>query len=158
MADIAIFPGSFDPFTLGHQDIVLRASRLFDKVVVAIGVNTSKNYLLQSETRLYIAQQVFEGNERVEVMLFDSLTVDLCNRLGARYIIRGLRSGTDFDYERNIAMMNASLNKNIETIFLISNPSYAGLTSTIVREIYRYGGDISGFVPEAALPFLSKRQ
>jgi pantetheine-phosphate adenylyltransferase len=157
MADIAIFPGSFDPFTLGHQDIVLRAAKLFDKVVVAIGYNTSKNYLLQAETRLYIAQQVFDGDEKVEVMLFDSLTVDLCSRLGARYIVRGLRSGTDFDYERNIAMMNASLNRKVETIFLISNPSYAGLTSTIVREIYKYGGDISGFVPEAALPFLGRQ-
>lgn len=157
MADIAVFPGSFDPFTLGHQDIVLRAARLFDKVVVAIGHNTSKNYLLTAEDRLYISQQVFAGHEKVEVMLFDSLTVDLCSKLGARYIVRGLRSGTDFDYERNIAMMNASLNKDIETIFLISNPAYAGLTSTIVREIYRYGGDISGFIPEQALPFLRRR-
>jgi pantetheine-phosphate adenylyltransferase len=154
MAEVAVFPGSFDPFTLGHKDIVQRASRLFDKVYVAIGNNTSKHYLLPFESRQHIVEKIFADNGRVEVVGYDELTVALCRKLGARYLVRGLRSGTDFDYERNIALMNGRMNPDIETVFFLSHPDYAGVTATIVREIYRYGADIRDFVPPEVSAFL----
>ena len=154
MPKYAVFPGSFDPVTLGHQDIVQRASQLFDKVYVAIGRNTSKTTMLPFDSRLQIVAKVFEGIKGVEVMSYEALTVELCERLGAKYVVRGLRSGTDFDYERNIALMNEKLNPKIETVFFISNPNYAGISSTIVKEIHKFGGDISRFVPKEVIDFL----
>ena len=157
MERYAVFPGSFDPITNGHQDIVLRASKLFDKIYVAIGQNTSKVNLLNGEIRQYAIEQVFANEPKVEVISFNELTIDLCRKLGARYLVRGLRSGTDFDYERSIALTNQKLNNEVETIFFISHPDNLGVTSTIVREIYRYGGDISSLVPKEILPFLEKQ-
>jgi pantetheine-phosphate adenylyltransferase len=157
MASIAVFPGSFDPITLGHVDIVQRAAGLFDKVVIAIGQNTTKNYVFSQEKRLKMAEEVFRGNTNVEITGFNELTVNLCRKLGATYLLRGLRSATDFDYEKGIAFMNSSLAPEIETVFLMTKPEYAGISSTIVREIYRYGGDISAFVPAAAMKVIEKR-
>jgi pantetheine-phosphate adenylyltransferase len=156
MAESAVFPGSFDPVTLGHQDIVQRAIKIFDKVFVAIGHNTTKTTILPFESRFEIVSKVFQDFPKVEVVSYEELTVSLCTRLGVKYVVRGLRSGTDFDYERNIALSNRTLNRDIETVFFISNPDYAGISSTIVREIYRYGGDISAFVPKAVSDFLRK--
>lgn len=151
LSGIAVFPGSFDPITLGHVDIVGRAATLFDKVILAVGQNTSKNYVFPQDKRLKMAEEIFRQYKNVEVTGFNELTVELCRKLGARFLLRGLRSATDFDYEKGIAFMNGSLAPEIETVFLITKPEYAGISSTIVREIYRYGGDISPFVPETAL-------
>jgi pantetheine-phosphate adenylyltransferase len=156
MAESAVFPGSFDPVTLGHEDIVQRATRIFDKVYVAIGHNTTKTTILPFESRFEIVSKVFKEFPKVEVVSYEELTVSLCERLGVKYVVRGLRSGTDFDYERNIALMNRTLNRKIETVFFISNPDYAGISSTIVREVYRYGGDISPFVPKEVIEFLKR--
>ena len=157
MAQKAVFPGSFDPVTLGHQDIVHRATQIFEKVYVAIGRNTSKTTLLPFDSRFEIVSKVFKNIPQVEVIIYEELTVQLCERLGARYVVRGLRSGTDFDYERNIALMNEKLNPEIETVFFISNPQYAGISSTIVKEIHKFGGDISRFVPVEVIDFLNKK-
>jgi pantetheine-phosphate adenylyltransferase len=154
MARKAVFPGSFDPVTLGHKDIVQRATLLFDKVYVAIGRNTSKTTMMPFESRLEIVSKVFQNFSNVEVVSYEELTVNLCERLGARYVVRGLRSGTDFDYERNIALLNEKLNPDIETMFFISNPNYAGISSTIVKEVYKFGGDISKLVPMEVIDFL----
>jgi pantetheine-phosphate adenylyltransferase len=155
MGQQAVFPGSFDPVTLGHKDIVQRASLIFEKVYVAIGRNTSKTTMLPFESRLEVVSKVFEGVKGVEVIIYEELTVNLCERLGAKYVVRGLRSGTDFDYERNIALMNEKLNPDIETVFFISNPDYAGISSTIVKEIHKFGGDISKLVPSEVIDFLN---
>jgi len=158
MPQRAVFPGSFDPITLGHRDIVERATRIFEKVYVAIGKNTTKTTMLPFESRLEIVSDVFKDMNNVEVLSYNKLTVKLCEKLGASYIVRGLRSGTDFDYERNIALINTKLNDKIETVFFISNPNYAGISSTIVKEVYKFGGDISGFVPTEVIEFLKKKK
>ena len=155
---IAVFPGSFDPITLGHKDVILRAAPLFDKLYIALGKNTSKQYLIPQENRLAAIREVFKEHNHIEVIEYNELTVNLCKKLDARYIVRGLRSGTDFEYERNIAFMNAEMDKKIETIFLVTDPKFAGITSTIVREIYKMAGDISPFVPVEILPFLEDRR
>ncbi len=156
MPQSAVFPGSFDPITLGHTDIVERASKIFDKVYVAIGQNTTKTTLFPFGKRMEIVSKVFVNIPGVEVLSYEGLTVEICRKLGAKYVVRGLRSGTDFDYERNIALMNSKLYPDIETVFFISNPDYAGISSTIVREIYKFGGDISNFVPDIVSDYIGK--
>ena len=144
---IAVCPGSFDPITIGHVSLVKRASKLFDKVIIAIGINTSKNKLFPLELRTKWIKEVFKDNSKVEVMEFNGLTVDFCNDVGARYIIRGIRSSADFDYEKTIAQLNSEMNKKIETILFISKPKHTHISSTIVREIIRVKGDASMLVP-----------
>ncbi|MDZ4838451.1 MAG: pantetheine-phosphate adenylyltransferase [Bacteroidota bacterium] len=156
MERIAVFPGSFDPITRGHQNIIERASQLFDKLYIAIGNNTSKQYLLNFDTRKEIIQTIFKGRVGIEVIGYHELTVSLCQRLGAKYLARGLRSGTDFDYERSIAMTNNKLASDIETVFFISHNDYAGLTSSIVREVFKFGGDVSALVPDEVLEHLNQ--
>ena len=143
----AVFPGSFDPITIGHVSLVKRASKLFDKVIIAIGVNTSKNKLFPLELRIKWIKQVFIDNKKVEVREFNGLTVDFCNQVGAKYIVRGIRSPSDFDYEKTIAQLNSEMNKKIETILFISKPKHTHISSTIVREIIRVKGDASMLVP-----------
>lgn len=157
MERIAVFPGSFDPITRGHQNIIERASQLFDKLYVAIGNNTTKQYLLSYEDRKTVISSIFADQSGIEVIGYHELTVSLCKRLGAKYLVRGLRSGTDFDYERSIAMTNRKLDPDIETVFFISQHDYAGLTSSIVREVFKFGGDISSFVPPQVLPYLTNQ-
>ncbi|MCB0617557.1 MAG: pantetheine-phosphate adenylyltransferase [Saprospiraceae bacterium] len=144
---IAVFPGSFDPITIGHVDIVSRASPLFDRIVVAIGVNSQKQYLFPLEQRLEWLRQVFAGNPKVEVNYFEHLTAHFCRRIGAEYLIRGLRNASDFDYEKTISQLNQIVGGGLETIFLISQPAYSHISSTIVREIIKGGGDASPFLP-----------
>jgi pantetheine-phosphate adenylyltransferase len=144
---IAVCPGSFDPITIGHVSLVKRASKLFDKVIIAIGINTSKNKLFPLELRTKWIKEVFKDNSKVEVMEFTGLTVDFCNDVGAKYIIRGIRSSADFDYEKTIAQFNSEMNKKIETILFISKPKHTHISSTIVREIIRVKGDASMLVP-----------
>jgi pantetheine-phosphate adenylyltransferase len=147
MKKIAVFPGSFDPITNGHEAIVLRALPLFDKIIVAIGINIEKNYFFPIEKRLKGVRQVFEGHEKVEVITYEGLTVDLCRRLGIRYILRGLRTSADFEFERSIGQMNKKMLPELETVFLLATPELTPLNSSIVRDIIRNGGDVSAFVP-----------
>jgi pantetheine-phosphate adenylyltransferase len=147
MKRIAVFPGSFDPITLGHTHLVERASGLFDKIIVAIGINTTKQYMFPHQQRLEWTTQAFSHLPNVEVQAFEGLTVDYCSKVGARFILRGLRNGSDFDFEQSIAAMNKSLNKDIETILLNTEPIYANIHSSIVREIIKNKGDVSLFIP-----------
>ena len=148
MAQIAVFPGSFDPITTGHADLVRRALPLFDKVIVAVGVNTQKQSLFTLEQRLEWITSVFEEEPKVEVGYFENLTADFCRKIGAKYLLRGLRNASDFDYEKTISQLNFIIGDELETIFLISQPAFSHISSTIVREIIKGGGDASPFVPE----------
>ena len=149
---IAVFPGSFDPITTGHVDLVKRALPLFDKVVVAVGVNTQKKYLFPLETRLSWLEKVFANEPKVEVDSFQNLTAHYCKKIGARYLLRGLRNASDFDYEKTISQLNDIVGDGLETIFLISRPEYSHISSTIVREIIKGGGDASPFIPDVIEP------
>lgn len=144
---IAVFPGSFDPITTGHVDLVKRALPLFDEIVVAVGVNTTKKYLFSLDQRLEWLRQVFAAYPNVRVDYFEKLTAYYCQRIGARYLLRGLRNGSDFDYEKTISQLNHIVGGGIETIFLISQPEFSHISSTIVREIITGGGDASPFIP-----------
>lgn len=145
---IAVFPGSFDPVTIGHVSIVERALPLFDRIVMALGTNTTKKYMFSHEQRLAWLQAAFVGHKQVEVMAYEGLTADLCRKLRARYIVRGLRNSTDHGNERSIALMNRALS-GVETVFLPSLPEHAHISSTIVRELIANKADVSAFVPAA---------
>ncbi len=145
---IAVFPGSFDPVTVGHVNIVERALPLFDQVVVAIGVNTTKKYMFPLEQRLEWLKRTFADRPKVMPIVFEGLTADLCLRLGASYIIRGLRNSTDHGSERSIALMNMAIG-GVDTLFLPSRAEHAHISSTIVRELIANKADVSAFVPKA---------
>lgn len=145
---IALFPGSFDPITKGHKSIVERTLPMFDKIVVAVGTNTAKNSVFPLEKRIEWIEKTFAQYDNVEVVTFNSLTVDFCREIGAKYILRGLRNSTDFQYERNIARINQELDSEIETIFLMTKPDDAAISSSLVREILSFGRDVSQFIPE----------
>ena len=146
---IAVFPGSFDPITTGHVDLVRRARPLFDEIVVAVGVNTQKRCLYDLETRMTWLREVFAGEASVRVDSFERLTAHYCRRIGAQYLLRGLRNASDFDYEKTISQLNHIVGEGLETVFLIAQPEYTHISSTIVREIIKGGGDARRFVPEA---------
>jgi len=150
----AIFPGSFDPITKAHVDIIKRAIGLFDKLYIGIGDNSSKKGLLTMAQREKMLRAVFENEPKIHVVAYDGLTVEFCRSIGAEYMVRGIRTVSDFEYEKAIAQMNHSLAPEIESIFIVSKPGYSSISSTIVREILRYNGDVSQFVPKEALPFL----
>ncbi len=154
MEKIAVFPGSFDPITKGHESVIRRASIMFDKLIVAVGFNTSKNYFFNHDPRVKWAKEVFKDLPNVEVDQYQMLTVDYCRIRNARYLIRGLRNITDFEYERNIAHMNHQINDSVETVFLLTEPEFAAINASIVREIHRNGGDITSFIPESVHHFL----
>jgi pantetheine-phosphate adenylyltransferase len=143
-----VFPGSFDPITVGHVDLVHRALPLFDKVVVAIGVNNQKKTLFDLDTRLNWLKQVFKQDPRVDVGYFEKLTANYCNKINARYLLRGLRNASDFDYEKTISQLNYIVGDQLETVFFISKPEFSHISSTIVREIIKGGGDASPFLPD----------
>jgi pantetheine-phosphate adenylyltransferase len=149
MEKIAVFPGSFDPITLGHVDLVHRALPIFDKIIIAIGENNQKKSLFSLEQRIKWLNSVFENNKRVEVGFFENLTADYCRKIGATYLLRGLRNASDFDYEKTISQLNYIIGNGLETFFLISRPAYSHISSTIVREIIKGGGNASPFIPEA---------
>ena len=146
---IAVFPGSFDPITLGHESIVNRASSLFDKIYVAIGVNANKQYAFDLETRKRFIEATFSSNKKVEVIDYQKLTVELCKELNANFILRGLRNSNDYNYEYPISSANRQIDEAIETIFLATEPKYSAINSTIVRDIYRNGGDLKAYIPDA---------
>ena len=149
MERIAVFPGSFDPITKGHESIVKRAIPLFDKIIIAIGTNSSKKYMFELEQRKSWIEKTFENNLTVEVLTYNGLTVDFCKKENANFILRGLRSYSDFDYEFGIAQMNKSLISNVETIFLLTEPELSPISSTIVRDIIRNNGNVEQFLPNA---------
>ena len=147
MDNIAVFPGSFDPITLGHTDLLDRALPLFDKVVVAVGKNSKKQSLYPLEKRMEMLHQLFGAKDNIEIASYEGLTVDFCKEVGAGFILRGLRAMSDFDYEKTIAQLNQTLNADIETVCFMSRPQFAHISSSIVREIITNGGDYSKFVP-----------
>ncbi|MFN5356218.1 MAG: pantetheine-phosphate adenylyltransferase [Bacteroidota bacterium] len=149
MSRIALFPGSFDPITVGHVDIVLRSAHLFDKLVIGVGNNSAKQYMFPLQDRIDWIRRTFSGDPRIEVISYTGLTVECCKEIGARFILRGLRAAPDFEYERSIAQMNRYMDQLIETVFMLSSPQFAPVSSTVVRDIIRHGGDVSTFVPEA---------
>ena len=147
MNKIAVFPGSFDPFTYGHKNIVERAIPLFDKIIIAVGVNAEKNTMFDTDQRIAGISATFISENKVEVFEYSGLTVDFCKRHNARYIIRGVRNSIDFEYEKAIATMNNVIGDGIETIFLCSDPEYSTISSTIIRDLYRNGHNVSKYVP-----------
>lgn len=151
---IALFPGSFDPITIAHVDILKRSLPLFDRVVVGIGLNSSKQNFLSAEKREEIVKSIFAAYTNVDVQLYEGLTVDFCRKINAKYMVRGIRSASDFEYERAIAQINQTMMPDAETILLLSKPEYSAISSTIVRDILRNNGDVSPFVPKEALNFL----
>ena len=147
MARIALFPGTFDPFTNGHLDVVRRGTALFDEVIIALGNNSSKTRYLPVEEMLGLIANVFRDEPRVSARAYKGLTADFAREVGARFLLRGLRNTTDFEYENTIAQANRHVNPALETVFLITSPALAAISSTIIREIHRFGGNVNDFVP-----------
>lgn len=155
---IAVFPGSFDPITNAHIDIVERAGELFDKIYIAVGTNTTKKGFFSPDERLAIIKQTFASQtDTLEAVPFAGLTVDFCRKVGARYILRGMRNAADFEFEKAIALNNAVLAPDIETVFLVSSSGLSHISSTIVREIIINKGDVSQLVPEAVLEIADRK-
>tara|TARA_B100001142_G_C13827677_1_gene459139 strand:- start:18 stop:476 length:459 start_codon:yes stop_codon:yes gene_type:complete len=148
MNKTAIFPGSFSPFTLGHKSVVDRALPLFDKIIIAIGINSEKNEYFSIEERKQWIKAIYKDNSKIAVESYEGLTVDLCELVGANYIVRGLRDSHDFKYEKNIAQTNTDLNDKVETIFIITHGAISHISSSIIRDIIKNGGDVSQFLPK----------
>jgi len=144
----AVFAGSFDPFTVGHESIVRRALPLFDTIVIAIGMNTNKENFFTLEKRMLMIRDVFGDEEKIKVDKYEGLTVDYCKKIEATYLLRGLRTSADFEFERAIAQLNKSMFPEVESVFLLTLPEHTHINSTIVRDIIRYGGDAKKFLPE----------
>jgi pantetheine-phosphate adenylyltransferase len=148
---ICLFPGTFDPVTLGHLDIVNRALPLFDKLYIGIGVNANKEPMFSADQRSSWFREIYKDNDKVDVLVYEGLTVEACKKVQANYIMRGIRYVNDFEYEKAIADMNRTIDHGIETIFLTCLPEYTSVASTLVRDVLRYGGNISQFVPEEVM-------
>jgi pantetheine-phosphate adenylyltransferase len=148
MQRICLFPGTFDPITVGHLDIIYRSLELFDKLYIGIGRNANKTPMFSEEQRVAWIKEIFQDEPRVEAIVYEGLTVGCCKQVGARYILIGIRYVNDFEYEKAIADMNRSLDANVETIFLTCLPQYTSVASTLVRDVIRNGGDASPFLPE----------
>ena len=152
MSRIALFPGSFDPFTNGHLDIVRRGTALFDEVIVAIGTNSSKQRYVPVEQMQALLLEVFRDEPQVSVRTFKGLTAEFAREVGAHYLLRGLRNSLDFEYEKPIAYGNQHINAGLETVFLLTSPLLGAISSTIIRDIHRFGGDVTAFLPYAMPP------
>ncbi|MDP4210039.1 MAG: pantetheine-phosphate adenylyltransferase [Bacteroidota bacterium] len=149
MEKIAVFPGSFDPFTIGHESIVTRSLELFDKIVIAVGNNENKKCFFPLQARMAMIREVFAGNPKIEVSFYDDLTVAFCKRVNAKYILRGLRTSADFEYERAIAQVNKMMYNEVESVFILTLPEHTSINSSIVREVLKHGGDVSRFLPHS---------
>lgn len=148
MKRIALFPGSFDPFTKGHEDIVLRGLGLFDEIIIAIGYNSQKDQrYFKIDFMIEKIQETFVNYPQIKVITYAQLTADLARKYEAQYLLRGLRNTTDFEYENSIAQVNRHLNADLESVFLITSPPFAAISSSIIREVHRYGGDVSVMLP-----------
>ena len=157
MKRICLFPGTFDPVTLGHIDIINRALPLFDKIYIGIGINAAKTPMFSPEQRQEWFKEIYNGDSRVESVIYEGLTINYCKSIGAGFILRGIRYVSDFEYEKTIADANRTLDKNIETIFLTGEPKYTSVASTIVRDILRDGGDASPFLPDVVIRSIHHR-
>lgn len=155
---VAVFPGSFDPFTLAHQDLVERALPLFDKIIIAVGYNANKKGMLDHDERVDSIQDVFRGVPRIEVVKYSGLTVDFCSKVGAGFILRGLRNTSDFEFENAIAQNNLLLNPAVESYFLMSRSGKAHISSTIVRDVWFNGGDVREMVPSEVFKILNEKR
>lgn len=149
MNKICLFPGTFDPITIGHQDIINRSLHLFDELIIGIGRNANKAPMFSEDQRLQWIEDIYKGNSKVRAVVYEGLTVDCCQRNNAKFILRGIRYVNDFEYEKAIADMNRSLDTGIETVFLTCLPQYTSVASTLVRDVIRNGGDASPFLPDA---------
>ena len=148
MNSIGIFPGSFDPITKGHEHIILKAAKMVDQLIVAIGTNSTKNYLFSLEKRIDWIDSTFKNYNNIKVKTYDGLTVEFANNVNAKYIFRGLRSSIDFEYEKSIAETNKILSPNIESVFLLPDSSISMISSSIIREIIKNNGIVDQFLPE----------
>jgi len=148
MNKIAVFPGSFDPITLGHVAVIKRAIPLFDQLIIAIGDNADKKHMFTTEQRKKWIQNVFVDEPKISIEVYDGLTIEFCKKMNAHFILRGLRTSADFEFERSIAQINRKLAPEVDTLFILTETKYTPITSSIVRDVIRNGGDISEFVPE----------
>ena len=146
---IALFPGSFDPFTIGHESVINRALPLFDEIIIAIGANTKKQAYFSMETRIGMIQEVFKNQPEIRVAGYSGLTVEFCRKCGAQYMLRGLRTSADFEYEWAIAQVNKAMFPELESVFILTLPEHTHINSSIIRDVISYHGDASQFVPEA---------
>jgi pantetheine-phosphate adenylyltransferase len=147
---VAVFAGSFDPFTKGHESVLLRALPLFDKIIIAIGTNSSKMGFLTIEERIELIHNVFKQESKIVIDSYEGLTVDYCRKVGANFMLRGIRTAADFEYERAVAQMNKSMLPEVESVFLLTTPELTPVNSTIVRDILRHGGNVKQFLPDNA--------
>ena len=152
MSKIALFPGSFDPITLGHVDIIERAVPLFDEIKIAVGTNSAKNYLFPLEQRVEWIEQTFAHEPKINVITYEGLTVDFAREQGVQFLLRGLRNPADFEFEKAIAQANREMVPDLETVFLLTSARFAYISSSIVREVYNHGGDFQKFVPVTVQP------
>lgn len=148
MKRIALFPGTFDPITIGHVNLVERAMHLFDEIVIGIGHNSTKSTLFTLEQRIAWIESIYSQQPKIKIMAYEGLTVDCCEKINANYILRGLRNMSDFDYEKNIAQMNKLVKPNIETMFLMCDPAYTPISSSVVRDLIRNGGNAKPYLPK----------
>jgi pantetheine-phosphate adenylyltransferase len=148
MKAIGVFPGSFDPVTIGHIDIINRGLPLFDKIIIGIGINSQKKYLFPIEKRIEWLKKIFAYEPKITIESYSGLTVRFCEQQGAQFILRGIRSAGDFEFEKAVSQTNRVLNRNVETVFLLANPSLSVVSSSIVRDVIVNGGDASAFIPE----------
>ena len=148
MSKFAVFPVSFSPFSIGHQSVVEKALPLFDKIIISVGVNSKKNQYFSIQERMQWIDSVYANNEKIEVKKYEGLTIDFCKKEGANFILRGLRDSHDFKFEKDIAQMNNDLDSSIETIFIITPPELSHISSSLIRDIIKNGGDVSKFIPK----------
>ncbi len=157
MNRVALFPGTFDPITIGHLDIIQRALPLFDRLIIGIGRNANKTAMFTEELRLQWVNEIYKNEPHVSAIIYEGLTIECCQKVGANFIIRGIRYVNDFEYEKAIADMNRSLDPEIETVFLTCLPQYTSVASTLVRDVIRNGGNVEPFLPEVVAKALSKK-
>lgn len=148
MAKVALFPGTFDPYTNGHHDIVMKGLGLFDKIVIAIGVNALKKSMFPLDLRLEWIRNTYQNEARVEVVSYSGLTIKFCSEVGAQFILRGLRTVSDFEYEKQIALVNSDQNSGIQSVFVLSEQKYTAVSSTVIRDLITHGGDYSRYLPK----------
>jgi pantetheine-phosphate adenylyltransferase len=158
MTRICLFPGTFDPLTLGHVDIINRSINLFDKIVVGVGTNSNKSPMFSAEQRLEWIAEIYKNTDKVYGAVYDGLTIEYCKKIGANFILRGIRYVSDFEYEKTIADANRAMDASIETVFLTGEPKYTSVASTIVRDIIRNGGNASSFLPQAVIDTINSKQ